>query len=90
MSFVRGWKVGSVQWRGAGLSEAAADQTTTLKTLLRKITDLFLRGAWASREHWTQCEFQFPRRLREKARGRTVFGRPLHSNYRHDRDSAIA
>jgi hypothetical protein len=54
----------------AGLSVAAADQTTTMKTLFRKIACLFLRGAQMSREHWTQCEFQFPRRLREKAQRR--------------------
>jgi hypothetical protein len=53
------------QWPGAGLFVAAANQITTMKTLFRKIACLFLRGAQMSREHWTQCEFQFPRRIRE-------------------------
>jgi len=42
---------------------------TTMKTFLRKIAGLFLRGVRASREHWTQCEFQFPRRLGERTKG---------------------
>ena len=51
---------------GVGLSVAAPEKLpTTMKTLIRKITDLFLR-AQTSREHWTQSEFQFPRRIREK------------------------
>ncbi len=57
------------QWPGAGLSVAAADKTTTMKILLRKIACLFLRGAQMSREHWTQCEFQFPKRFRKNSLG---------------------
>lgn len=65
--FVRGWKAG--YRAGNGLKPIFRGRTrkkpTIMKSLLRKITDLFLR-AQASREHWTQCEFQFPRRIREK------------------------
>ena len=63
-----------------------------MKFLLKTITDLLLRSTRAKGEHWTQCEFQFPRRIREKAT-RTVFdndrsiksfyGIGIPSNFQH-------
>jgi hypothetical protein len=74
---VRGWKAGSGTGNGLGpvFPWPHPKKPTTMKALLRKITDLFLR-VQASREHRTQCEFEFPMRIRETLRGRTGFGRP--------------
>jgi hypothetical protein len=54
---------------GAGFSVAVADQTTNMKIPFRTIACLFLRGAQMSREHWTQFEFQFPKRFRKNSLG---------------------
>ena len=68
------------QQPGAGFPWPQQSKAPTMKTLLLKITALFLRGAQAGRGRMTQCEFGFPKQYpRRNRQGRTVLGRHPHS-----------
>lgn len=77
--FARGWKAGSGTGNGPEpVFPWPHYEFTTMKALFQRLLAALHRRAMSNRVYWTQCEFQFSKRVLKNGGGRTVFGRPPH------------
>ena len=64
--YVCGWKAGSEMGNGLEPVFPWPHLEFTMKTLFQKLLAALLRKAMSNRPYWTQCEFQFSKRVLER------------------------